>query len=185
MVDALNTPFKDQAYLRQQLVKYLAKIEPRRNVAIYTLGTRLRLIQDFTSDPELLQAALKKVTGQSSMFNAEKQNFEDEFPGLDPDSSDQSIAQMSQQLKEFEDEQEAFQRDVQVRLTLEAMKELAHNVAGYPGRKNLVWLSGSFPLTVFPDESSNNPFNNQRSYGDDLRKTAAMFPSGPTLGANT
>ena len=175
LVDALNTPFKDQAYLRQQLVKYLAKIEPRRNVAIYTLGTRLRLIQDFTSDPDLLQAALKKVTGQNSMFNAEKQDFEDEFPGLDPDSSDQSIAQMSQQLKEFEDEQEAFQRDVQVRLTLEAMKELAHNVAGYPGRKNLVWLSGSFPLTVFPDESSNNPFNNQRSYGDDLRNTAAIF----------
>ena len=175
LVDALNTPFKDQAYLRQQLVKYLEKVEPRRNVAIYTLGTRLRLIQDFTSDPELLRAALTKVTGQSSMFNGEKQDFQDEFPGLDPDSTDQSIAQMSQQLKEFEDEQEAFQRDIQIRLTLEAMKELAHNVAGYPGRKNLVWLSGSFPLTVFPDETSSNPFNNQRSYGDDLRKTAALF----------
>lgn len=175
LVDALNTPFKDQAYLRQQLVKYLEKIEPRRNVAIYTLGTRLRLIQDFTSDPELLRAALKKVTGQSSIFNAEKQDFQDEFPGLDPDSSDQSIAQVSQRLKEFEDDQEAFQRDIQVRLTLEAMQELAHNVAGYPGRKNLVWLSGSFPLTIFPDESSSNPFRNQRAYGDDLRKTAAIF----------
>ena len=175
LVDALNTPTKDQAYLRQQLVKYLEKIEPRRNVAIYTLGTRLRLIQDFTSDPELLHAALKKVSVQSSMFNDEKQDFQDEFPGLDPDSSDRTIALMSQQLKEFQDETEAFQRDVQIRLTLDAMKELANNVAGYPGRKNLVWLSGSFPLTVFPDETSSNPFNNQRSYGDDLRKTAAIF----------
>jgi len=175
LIDALNTPFKDQAYLRQQLVKYLEHIEPRRNIAIYTLGTRLRMVQDFTSDPDLLHEAVKKVTFQSSMFNQEQQDFTDEFPGLDPDSSDQSVAEMAQSLKDFEAEQEAFQRDIQVRITLDAMKELAHNVAGYPGRKNLVWLSGSFPLTIFPDETSRNPFNVQRQYGDDLRQTAAIF----------
>jgi VWFA-related protein len=175
LIDALNTPFKDQPYLRQQLLKYLDHVELGRNVAIYTLGTRLRMIQDFTSDPELLHDAMKKITVHSSMFNGEPQDFADEFPGLDPDSSDQSTAQMAQQLQEFESEQEAFQRDIQVRLTMDAMQELAHNVAGYPGRKNLVWLSGSFPLTIFPDETSSNPFNIQRQYGDDLRKTAALF----------
>lgn len=175
LVDALNTPFKDQPYLRQQLVKYLKNVEPRRNVAIYTLGTRLRLIQDFTSDPELLRAAMQKITGHSSMFNGEQQSVTEEFPGLDPDSSDQSTAQMAQSLIDFEAEAQAFQRDLQVRITMEAMQELARNVAGYPGRKNLVWLSASFPLTVFPDETSNNPFAVQRQYGDDLRKTAALF----------
>jgi len=175
LVDALNTQLKDQMYLRQQLVKYLEHVEPRRNVAIYTLGARLRLIQDFTSDPELLHEAVKKVSGQSSLFNQEAQTFEEEFPGLDTDSSDQAEAQMAQELKDFEAEQQAFQRDVQVRMTLDAMNELAHNVAGYQGRKNLVWLSGSFPLTVFPDETSNRPFNTVRQYGDDLRKTAALF----------
>ena len=175
LIDALNTPFKDQPYMRQQLVKYLEHLEPGRNLAIYTLGTRLRMVQDFTSDPDLLHEALKKVSLQSSMFNQEQQDFTDAFPGLDPDSSDQNIAQMAQTLKEFEAEQQAFQRDIQVRVTLDAMKELAHNVAGYPGRKNLVWLSGSFPLAVFPDETSSNPFNVQRQYGDDLRKTAAIF----------
>lgn len=175
LVDALNTPFTDQPYLRQQLLKYLEHLEPGRNVAIYTLGTRLRMIQDFTTDPELLHEAMKKITGQSSMFNGEPQDFAEEFPGLDPDSSNQSTAQMAQQLQEFESEQQAFQRDIQVRITLDAMQELAHNVAGYSGRKNLVWLSGSFPLTIFPDETSSNPFNTQRQYGDDLRKVAALF----------
>jgi hypothetical protein len=52
---------------------------------------------------------------------------------------------------------------------------LAHNVEGYPGRKNLVWLSGAFPLVVFPDETLQNPFNAQSSYGDDLRRIAALF----------
>jgi VWFA-related protein len=171
----MNTQFKDQMYLRQQLVKYLQNIEPGRNIAIYTLGTRLRMVQDFTTDPELLHEAIKKLTGQSSMFNAEQQDFQDEFPGLDPDSADQTTAQMARTLQEFEAEQQAFQRDIQVRLTLDSMQELAHNVAGYLGRKNLVWLSGSFPLTVFPDETSSNPFAVQRQYGDDLRKTAALF----------
>ncbi|HKT23315.1 MAG TPA: VWA domain-containing protein [Terriglobales bacterium] len=175
LIDGLNTPFKDQPYMRQQLVKYLQHLEPGRNVAIYTLGTRLRMIQDFTSNPDLLHEALKKITLQSSMFNQDQQDLADEFPGLDPDSSDQSIAQMAQQMQEFESEQQAFQRDLQVRMTLDAMNELAHNIAGYPGRKNLVWLSGSFPLTVFPDETSSNPFNVARQYGDDLRNTATVF----------
>jgi hypothetical protein len=64
---------------------------------------------------------------------------------------------------------------MRVRITLDAMKELAHNVAGYPGRKNLVWLSGSFPFATFPDEASRNPTNIQRQYVDDLRQTAAIF----------
>src|SRR5581483_9820679 len=175
LIDGLNTPFKDQPYMRQQLVKYLEHLEPGRNLAIYTLGTRLRMVQDFTSDPDLLHEALKRITLQSSMFNQGQQDFSDEFPGLDPDSSDQSIAQMAQQMQEFESEQQAYQRDLQVRITLDAMKELAHNIAGYPGRKNLVWLSGSFPLTIFPDETSSNPFNVARQYGDDLRNTATVF----------
>ena len=175
LIDGLNTPFKDQPYMRQQLVKYLEHLEPGRNVAIYTLGTRLRMIQDFTSDPDLLHEAIKKISLQSSMFNQDQQDITDEFPGLDPDSSDQSVAQMAQQMQEFESEQQAFQRDIQVRITLDAMKELAHNIAGYSGRKNLVWLSGSFPLTIFPDETSSNPFRVARQYGDDLRNTATVF----------
>lgn len=175
LIDGLNTPFKDQPYMRQQLVKYLEHLESGRNLAIYTLGTRLRMIQDFSTDPELLHEAIKKLTLQSSMFNQDQQDLTDEFPGLDPDSSDQSIAQMAQQMHDFESEQQAFQRDLQIRITLDAMKELAHNIAGYPGRKNLVWLSGSFPLTIFPDETSSNPFNIARQYSDDLRQTAAVF----------
>ena len=174
LVDALNTPFKDQPYLRQQLVKYLQNVEQRRNIAIYTLGTRLRMIQDFTSDPELLHEALKKLTLQSSMFN-NQDSLEDAFPGLIPDSSDQATAQMARNLTEFEAEEQTFQRDLQVRLTMDAMQDLAHNVEGYPGRKNLVWLSGAFPLTVFPDETLRNPFDAQSSYGDDLRRIAALF----------
>jgi VWFA-related protein len=160
--------------MRQQLVKYLQHVEPGRNLAIYTLGTRLRMVQDFTSDPDLLHEALEQITLQSSMFNQQRE-FEDEFPGLDPGSPDEHIAYMAHSLQTFEVEQQIFLQRSRFRMTLDAMKELAHNLAGYPGRKNLVWVSGAFPITIFPDETSRNPFHVQQHYGDDFRQTAAVF----------
>ncbi len=35
--------------------------------------------------------------------------------------------------------------------TLNQLNVLAKILAGYPGRKNLIWLSESFPLTLFPE----------------------------------
>ena len=35
-------------------------------------------------------------------------------------------------------------------MTFEAMNYIARYLAGIPGRKNLIWFSGSFPISVFP-----------------------------------
>ena len=35
-----------------------------------------------------------------------------------------------------------------IELTLQAMTEIAKHLAPLPGRKNLIWVSGSFPLLV-------------------------------------
>ena len=40
--------------------------------------------------------------------------------------------------------------DQRVAMTLEALKAMARYLAGVPGRKNLIWFSTSFPITVFP-----------------------------------
>ena len=173
VIDALNTQVQDQPYMRQQLLKYLQKLEPRRNVAIYTLGTRLRLLQDFTNNPELLQTALKKFSYQSSSFNQDNDSQPDLTFGSTSDEA--AITQMEQSLQQFQAEEQAFRTDMRVQITLEAFKRLARNLAGYPGRKNLVWLSGSFPLTIMPDNSLSSPFAVQRQYGDQLRDTAGML----------
>lgn len=41
--------------------------------------------------------------------------------------------------------------------TLDAFNTLAHYLAAFPGRKNLIWFSGSFPLNVLPDPTSARP----------------------------
>ena len=56
VLDALNSPMLDQSSTRQQLLKVIDRI-PNQPAAIYILSDRLRLLQDFSTDP----AALKRV----------------------------------------------------------------------------------------------------------------------------
>ncbi len=169
LIDALNTQLKDQPYLRDQFLKYLKGIGPHRNVAIYTLGSRLRLVQDFTSDPKLLQEALKRVSLHTSILN------EDPNAPPDVDPTNDQLANMAQSLKDFQAEQNSFLLDIRVRTTVDALKDLGRNVAGYPGRKNLIWLSGAFPFYIAPDTELTNPFVSQRTYGEQIQEAATVL----------
>ena len=58
LFDSLNTPLDDQRFVREQMLKYIKKPDPGRRIAIFTLGTQLRLLHSFTDDPALLAAAI-------------------------------------------------------------------------------------------------------------------------------
>ncbi len=58
LLDALNTNLPHQAYVRDQMIRYLQKMPEGQPVAVYMLSTKLTLLQDFTDDP----AALRKVS---------------------------------------------------------------------------------------------------------------------------
>src|SRR5437588_166212 len=60
LFDGLNTRFQDQAYARKQIVKFLSEIQPHDRVALYLLGTNLRILHDFTNNPDHLPHALSK-----------------------------------------------------------------------------------------------------------------------------
>src|SRR5262249_15730612 len=63
-----------------------------------------------------------------------------DLAGVDP--------QMLRALQEFMDARMAAQTDARVRITLDALSRIGRSLAGYPGRKNLVWLSGAFSQAV-------------------------------------
>ena len=48
-----------------------------------------------------------------------------------------------------------------VQITARAIEAIANHVAGIPGRKNLVWVSGSFPVTISFDSNENSPVDTQ------------------------
>jgi len=50
--------------------------------------------------------------------------------------------------------------------TLDALRAIARHVSGYPGRKNLIWISSSFPLVISPDlfDTHHLAFEGTRNY---------------------
>jgi hypothetical protein len=61
--------------------------------------------------------------------------------------------------------------------TLDAMNVLARYLAAIPGRKNLIWFSGSFPLDVLPDtqNNTNNRFIGVDNVADEFQETSRLL----------
>lgn len=167
LLDVLNTPARDQAYAREQMLRYLAtQLKPGQRTAILVLGNSLLLLQDFTTDPRLLQAALQKLRPQTSAALG-REEATTEIPVQVADMVPQAVVQ---NLQRMEAEYVAVATDSRVAMTLAALRAIARATAGYPGRKNLIWVSASFPFVLIPEQAEN--FDLFRSYADEMRRTA-------------
>jgi VWFA-related protein len=182
LVDGLNTDITAQMQVHEQMVRMLSSLPDDVPVAVFLLGRRLRMLQSFTTDPKLLKAALQKASSLEA--NGLRQidprddpdslsSFEEQMTGVSPDA-----------LVRFEQETYAFTMDTRVRETVEALRSIARHVAGYPGRKNLLWISSSFPIAINPDINS---FQSSREYGSQIEELAntlgeakiAVYPIDP------
>jgi len=177
VLDSLNTPLDDQRFVHAQVLKYIKKPEPGQRVAIFTLQSRLRMIQGFTDDPSLLAAAVNdKKNGvgrqvpqlmQSDAETAATQETEAALMVWAPEAA----ADMQQ----FAAEEGSDRSNVRLRETLQAFQDLAHYLAGFPGRKNVVWFSGAFPVAILPDPTLIHEFGAQRDDQEEIRKTSALL----------
>lgn len=169
LLDSLNTSLPNQTYARQQMIKYLDTIPEGQPIAVYVLGGKLRLLLDFTADPSILKAAIKNVKSQASPF------LDTPLGGAnEPDLAGRQMPlQMQQVLQAFAEEQISFQIDLRVQYTIDALNALARALSGYPGRKNLIWISEAFPINIAPDMTLGvNASNRVRQYEQQLAETA-------------
>jgi VWFA-related protein len=175
LLDALNTQATNQAYVREQMIKFLTKIPEGQPVAVYALGTRLRLLQDFTTDPAVLKAAIAHLKDKSSPL-LNNPTGSSELSLLGPGVFDAMPASMQQAVLQFQAEQVSMQTDLRVRLTLDALTSIARTLSGYPGRKNLIWVSETFPINIIPDFSlGTNGSTTQRDYSANIAATANIL----------
>jgi VWFA-related protein len=66
LLDGLNTPPQDQIYVKQQMLKFLARqYDPNTKLAVIALTNKLTVLQDFTQDPLLLRAALDRYMAET------------------------------------------------------------------------------------------------------------------------
>jgi VWFA-related protein len=162
LLDGINVTNVNQKYTREQMVKFLEKLPAGQPIAVYALGSKLRMLQDFTADPTQLREAVKKAKDNSLGVRADVSNSMDLPAGL----LEQMPTDMYQTILRFGEDQASNQMDTRVGLTLDQLGALARNLAGYPGRKNLIWLSEAFPNYLYPlnPELQNSRDQYQRSF---------------------
>lgn len=165
LYDVLNTPLDDQLNARAQMLEFLKRSSGRR-IAVFVLGDQFHLLQGFTSDTDLLVEAVNRIGGPSLMgHQAELTGYptrQAASPAPPPPVSNRDEARwegLSAAMTENAREAEASQllRD-RVQMTLDALVEIGHFLEDLPGRKNLIWYSGSFPSRIFADPAK-SPVN--------------------------
>ena len=192
LFDLLNTSVTDQSYARNQLLQLLRSLPQGQPVALFVLTRQLEMVQGFTQNPEeLVRRAelLQPSKSQDLTTMAERERETSRIvttaqqaapqggaPANAPAYSTDSIAfgQASRIAQNYNDH-EAFRSADRALFTLAAMKGMARAVSGYPGRKNLIWLSGSFPVDIEPNPATMDPFRNVRSFDADLRETSSLL----------
>ncbi|HXI74569.1 MAG TPA: VWA domain-containing protein [Pyrinomonadaceae bacterium] len=175
LFDALNTPILDQSRAREQVVKFLRQLQPQDHVALYILTTRIITVNEFTQDAGSLLKAIAKFGGYSSVqldaSNAESRNeIAAQAAALD-------VERMSTQLKEFlrggDGQISDFANIDRALTTTSALEAIANHVARIPGRKNLIWVSGSFPISIGYDSETLMQVNREhRSFEPELEHAA-------------
>jgi VWFA-related protein len=130
LFDAANGDFTEHIYARDQLLKFLNGAALDRPIAIFALQNQLKLLHDFSTDNKSLSAAVAKYRPPAKNNNSE---------------SAESRASAFSTLGDYH----TSERDIET--TLNQLNALAKVLAGYPGRKNLIWLSESFPLMLYPE----------------------------------
>ncbi|MGZ4829699.1 MAG: VWA domain-containing protein [Candidatus Angelobacter sp.] len=129
LLDAINTDFSNHAYAQDMLVKYLNTNPKLQPTAVYALESNLRLLHDFSTDPQALRDAITHYKGIGVSH----------LPTVDAAASPFT-------------QRGTFRNVPQGRgAAFRGMIFLAQTLAGYPGRKNLIWISEGFPLNLYPD----------------------------------
>jgi VWFA-related protein len=151
--DQLNTSAIDQAYGRQHLIKYLRSIRPADRVALYALTPYgMHTLYDFSRDSEGLVQALERLDrGESAASIGVAQQLP---PAL--------LEGLSAFARGALDRVEAHYAYLRSTTTIEAFEAVAGQLAGLPGRKNIVWVSGGFPFTIGEGGPSGVLFSNLR-----------------------
>jgi len=177
LMDSLNTQTSNQQQGRAHMLQLLRTLPPDTPVAVFLLGSSLRILQGFTSDGRLLRAALDRAVAGATVEQDPLLDTQNTSSNIQNTAADivGNLGLQSQlgEVQNFEKEEYAMTVDLRAKETLGAMAQIGQYLSGIQGRKNLIWVSESFPFSIAPDpDTGNNPFAGLRSYADQVKLVA-------------
>jgi VWFA-related protein len=165
LFDLLNVPPADQQYARKEMLKTLTRLPKGKQIALFTLGNRLQMIQGPSADSAQLVAAAQKLLASNSRELASRgtQGFENTTIQSLANSSGAATGTINgvavggspfpveEQLRDALVREDKFMVENRISTTLRALIAISRMVNGYPGRKNLVWVTAGIPFRMGPN----------------------------------
>lgn len=154
---------------RRNVLKMVDSTDLKVPVSVFYLGNNLRMLQDFDSDAKRLRST---VHGLLNTGPYHELRFDTVGPS--PAMQQQLGVAASGPSSLFYSVDEARLTTDRVRMTLDALRTLARHLAGYPGRKKLVWISDSFPASIMDPYGLSD---SQESFHDQIAEMANALSS--------
>jgi VWFA-related protein len=158
VLDTRHADAATQYRTKDDVLKFMRQIAAGERVAIFSLGGMVQLEQDFTGNPALLAAAVDRGRWGSG-FQWSKAKQETEAAALrDNAAANADLARLVRAVgarfitnNPPLTDNPAKSIAPLVAGTCIQMIALAKYLGGIPGRKNVLWVSGAFPLAVLGD----------------------------------
>lgn len=148
LLDLVNTPTLEQAFARKELRRFFEGMPAGVRCGLFVLSGRLRVVQNVTAKKEDLIAAMDRLAVQPAELvrsESDRQMAADsavrEQSAIGRSPAQGSNAPLREAVNSYEQ---------RATTTQEALAQLTQASAGYPGRKNLIWIAGSFPVGIGP-----------------------------------
>ena len=166
LLDTQHSQLQDQMFARQQVLKYLQGIHPEDRVGLYVLsGNGLKVLHDYTTDStDLLRAVNAFSDGKTLPDLSQGQNM----------SLGTDFINLNNWMVNGSTGMERDMYMVQaVKGTLKVIEFISNHLASLPGRKNLIWVSSGFPLTMGFNsiEEFNDPTREHRTFTEEITET--------------
>jgi VWFA-related protein len=128
LLDQRNTSQADQGFAIQRVVRFLHTRRTGASIGLYTFlrDNSLNVVQEITDNPVLLNRAADSLRARDPSFRS------NDTTGMTEHATDDHM------LLELMDRGMAMKR---------ILRATARHLAGVPGRKSLIWVTTSFPLT--------------------------------------
>ncbi len=153
---------------RTHIFNYLSQVKPADRIALYVLdSSAVSIIHDFTRDTSSLLRAVDRVQQLTSLETAVAK----EPPPLPSDTGDAATdAMFDAALASMTVAVKGFYVAKRAEYTLDALEAIARHLSGVQGRKNLIWVSGAFPVSFTDGRGGGLPQN--RSLWTEINRAA-------------